>query len=235
MKKIIAICTFAALAASFYALVGYGESNIFTITDNTLPVELSSFSASASASGHVSIAWTTESESALLGFRIFRAGNGDLAGATLLTPESIIATNTSSSHTYLYEDSEVSVNNTYFYWLESVSANSSDFFGPVSVAIEVELITPMPEISYMRSAYPNPFKFGDNTNIDISIKNGETGTFTVYNLLGQAVKTVALSTGEHHIQWDGRDSGNNSCSSGIYFVNLETPSYTSTTKIVLIK
>jgi flagellar hook assembly protein FlgD len=86
--------------------------------------------------------------------------------------------------------------------------------------------------SMLGDAYPNPFRTGANnsTNINVTIKNGENGTVTIFNVKGQIVKTFPLKAGEHTLTWDGRDS-----SSGIYFYKLMTPSVTTTKKLVLLK
>jgi len=86
--------------------------------------------------------------------------------------------------------------------------------------------------SLLGNAYPNPFRSGvsNSTNINVTIKAGETGTVTIFNIKGQTVKTFPLKAGEHTLTWDGKDS-----SSGIYFYKLITPSIHTTKKLVLLK
>ncbi len=53
----------------FFSLTGFGESPVFEISDETLPVTLSSFMASPNVSNDViSINWTSQSESNLIGY-----------------------------------------------------------------------------------------------------------------------------------------------------------------------
>ena len=87
----------------------------------------------------------------------------------------------------------------------------------------------------MQAAYPNPFRFGAYANVNLAIKNGESGTLTVYNLQGKTVRSATLPAGVHQFRWDGRDNDNQPCGSGIYFIGLKTPSYSSTSKLVLVK
>jgi flagellar hook assembly protein FlgD len=87
--------------------------------------------------------------------------------------------------------------------------------------------TSMVNGSMLGSAYPNPFRTGIMANINVTIKAGETGTVTIYNLRGQTVKTFPLKAGEHTLSWDGKDS-----SSGIYFYKLITPTVQMTRKLV---
>ncbi len=84
--------------------------------------------------------------------------------------------------------------------------------------------------SVLGSAYPNPFYIDGSTNIDVSIKTGEAGNVTIFNILGQTVKTFPLTSGTHTLTWNS--SG---CSSGIYFYQLITPSIKTTKKMVLLK
>jgi len=86
--------------------------------------------------------------------------------------------------------------------------------------------------SLLGNAYPNPFQTGasNSANINVTIKAGESGTVTIYNIKGQAVKAFPLKAGEHTLTWDGMDS-----SSGIYFFKLITPSVHTTKKLVLLK
>ncbi|HOH47377.1 MAG TPA: FlgD immunoglobulin-like domain containing protein, partial [Candidatus Cloacimonadota bacterium] len=79
------------------------------------------------------------------------------------------------------------------------------------------------------SAYPNPF--AAFTNLRVSLPSyGRGGTepvnaahISIYNIKGQLVKTIALdphNSGEQFSYWDGRDTGNLRCSSGIYLMSL---------------
>ncbi|MDD4310815.1 MAG: hypothetical protein PHO32_10570, partial [Candidatus Cloacimonetes bacterium] len=103
--------------------------------DETLPVTLSSFTASLTASNFVSLAWTSESETNLLGYRVYRTDNQNFAQAIMITPTLIPATNTSNVSHYSHEDHEVVINNTYWYWLESVEPAAEEMHGPISIYV----------------------------------------------------------------------------------------------------
>ena len=200
-----------------------------------LPVELTSFTALFTDQFYVQLTWISQSETNLLGYRVYRSEENSLDNAILITPSMIQATNTSQEHSYTIEDREVENHSTYYYWLESVDYNNSQFYGPVIVVVEGNVPPVMPEITTLKSAYPNPFRANGSTNIEVAIKAGETGTITIYNIMGQVVRTYKVSEGIHTIQWNGRDSQGNNCGSGIYFYKLTTPSLNQTKKMVIVK
>lgn len=127
------------------------------------------------------------------------------------------------------------IGNTYYYWLESVDMGHSDFHGPVSVQVTGDTPPVLPEYTTMRNAYPNPFRSTENTCIEVFLKAGEKGQLTIYNVMGQAIKSFPVAEGQNQLNWDGRDSKGLNCSSGIYFYKLSTPSLNQTRKMVISK
>ncbi len=92
------------------------------------------------------------------------------------------------------------------------------------VSVDDPTIPHIPAVSL--DAWPNPFKVF--TNIKVNVPQGglgkaESASINIYNIKGQKVKTIALDpskAGEQFTYWDGRDSDNRLCSSGIYLLNL---------------
>jgi len=203
--------------------------------DPTLPVELSSFTATLTAQNYVKLNWVTQSETEMLGYRVYRGESSDQASSILITPSMIGATNTSTTQSYSVTDNEVAIGNAYWYWLESVDYASSHFHGPVSIIVEGEVPPVLPETTSLKNAYPNPFRMNSATNIEVAVKAGENGTVTIYNILGQAVKTFPVSEGFTKLNWNGRDTKGNVCGSGIYFYKLSTPTMNQTKKMVIVK
>lgn len=201
-----------------------------------VPVELSSFVCTLTADLFVKLTWVSQSETNLTGYRVYRNTNNDEATAEMLDNSWVAATNTSTAQTYNLVDEDVQTGSTYYYWLESVEYASSDFHGPVSVTVENTNTPPvLPTVTVMKNAYPNPFRGGGITNVEIALKGGETGTLTIYNILGQVVRTISLKEGRTTITWDGKDSRGQACTSGLYFYKLHTPSFSQTRKVVIVK
>jgi len=112
---------------------------------------------------------------------------------------------------------------------------SSEIHGYVTATVTGNVAPELPIATVMSNVYPNPFRMGNNATIDVALKAGETGTVTVYNTLGQSVKTFPVTQGTQKLTWNGRDSNGNACGSGIYFYKLSTPSMNQTRKMVIVK
>jgi hypothetical protein len=201
-----------------------------------LPVELSNFSAMMTASRFVNISWTSQSETNMLGYRVFRSESPNLADAEMITPTMIDATNTSTTCTYNKEDHEVQAGNTYWYWLQSIDFVGEEFHGPASVRVTDEPNTPgVTEQTGIISLYPNPLRPGGTLTMDVNVKSGEQAVATVYNSRGQAITTYTVNEGNHKLAWNGLDSNGNKCSSGMYYFRISSDSISQTRKLVIVK
>ncbi len=79
--------------------------------------------------------------------------------------------------------------------------------------------------------YPNPFN--PSTRISYSLAKNGFVRLTVYNSIGQKVRTLVSqeqSRGEHSVQFDAND-----LSSGVYFYRLQAGDNVQTRKLVLLK
>ena len=88
----------------------------------------------------------------------------------------------------------------------------------------------------LETNYPNPFN--PSTTIKYHLNKPGKVELTVYNTLGQKVKTLvakSMSTGVYRVEWDGSDNNSRTVSSGIYFYQLKTESGSMTRKMTLIR
>ncbi|MBU1320333.1 MAG: T9SS type A sorting domain-containing protein [candidate division Zixibacteria bacterium] len=84
--------------------------------------------------------------------------------------------------------------------------------------------------------YPNPFN--PTTVISYNLPSASHVRLSVYNLLGQNVRTLVdgeSTAGTHREIWDATDDGGNPVASGVYFYRLETTDFTQTKKMLLAK
>ena len=80
-------------------------------------------------------------------------------------------------------------------------------------------------------AYPNPFN--STVNLQINLPGSGLTELTVYNLLGQKIKTIVnkyLTAGIFHFSYQADE-----ISSGIYFVILKQNQLFTKEKIILLK
>ena len=80
----------------------------------------------------------------------------------------------------------------------------------------------LPTKSNLYQNFPNPFN--PSTTIQYSLAKSSFVKLTVYNMLGQKVRTLMQSfqpVGEYSIVWDGKDDTSRPVSSGIYLYQIE--------------
>jgi hypothetical protein len=102
--------------------------------------------------------------------------------------------------------------------------------------VKVDKGAKVPTKFSLSNAYPNPFN--PTTNIQFNIANSENVRLVVFNILGQKIKTLVNGTmkaGSYTATWNGKDDFGASVASGIYFYRLESQSFNSTKKMILMK
>jgi hypothetical protein len=213
-------------------LIGYGKNP-------TVPVELSSFTATINAENYVLLTWVSQSESNISGYNVYRNTSDDLSSAIKIS-DLIQGTNSSEATTYTYLDQELEQSGTYYYWLQNVDLDGTmSFYGPVNVVFSVDEEGGSPEIPFatkLENAYPNPFN--PNTNIRYQLKDAGDVKIDIYNTRGQLVRSFSRThdaPGYYQINWDGRDSSGKSVSSGVYQYKMTSGKYSATKKMVLKK
>jgi len=84
--------------------------------------------------------------------------------------------------------------------------------------------------------FPNPFN--PTTNIRYSIPESSVVTLTIYNMLGQQVRTLVNSqqdAGYYTVTWDGSNEFGSKVASGIYIYRISAGKFNSTIKMNLLK
>lgn len=108
----------------------------------------------------------------------------------------------------------------------------------VDVAVSVgdrpgELV---PQTYRLDQNYPNPFNPG--TSIDYALEKSGFTSVKIYNLIGEAIRTLVAEdqpAGEHRIDWDGRDDSGRSVASGIYILALTSGDFSKSVRMTLLK
>lgn len=160
-----------------------------------------------------------------VGYRLFRDG---LLISTITAPDNMTFTDT-----YVADG-------THEYWICSLFNNPMMLSEPSpSVFITVDSTDNEDLVSaadFGLKAIPNPFQ--TMTNLEIKSEPNTAFTVTVYNLKGQAVKkweAVSNADGQSNLTWDGKDQRGQNTDSGIYLYRIETPSKSSSGKLIKLK
>lgn len=94
----------------------------------------------------------------------------------------------------------------------------------------------IPSINSMSQNYPNPFN--PTTTIKYSLAKSGQVSISVFNILGQKVKSLVNESrpaGENTTVWDGKDSSGSEVASGVYFYRIHSESLDETRKMILMR
>ena len=192
------------------------------ITSGIVPVELTSFSASA-LENVVTLDWTTATELNNRGFNIERSSEknewrtiGFIEGKGT----------TSEPQHYMYSDNlnDVKSNNVY-YRLKQIDNDGTYKYSNI---VEVGIV---PSSFTLSQNYPNPFN--PSTKIKYSIPQSSKVVVKVFDMLGKEVATLVneeKEAGTYEITWNAQN-----LPSGVYSYGIKAGSYTAIKKMVLLK
>lgn len=94
----------------------------------------------------------------------------------------------------------------------------------------------LPMAYQLHGAYPNPFN--SSTAIRFAIPSVSDVELTVYNVMGQVVRTINVDDmlpGERSIVWDGRNSVGDEVASGVYLYRVSAGGLSATSRMTLLK
>jgi len=88
----------------------------------------------------------------------------------------------------------------------------------------------------LQQNYPNPFN--GQTAIEFYLPKRERVRITIFNLLGEKIRTLAEATftaGNHRVIWDGRNNQSSMVPSGIYFCRMKAGTFTANIKMLFVR
>ncbi len=192
----------------------------FLFGDYPVPVELTSFTASANK-GAVELNWTTATETNNQGFEIERRNE---SSEFILFGFVEGKGTTTEPQEYTYLDRNVT-SGKYFYRLKQV-----DFNGRYEYSNEVE-VDVTPSTFSLEQNYPNPFN--PSTTIRYSIPTSGFVTLKAFDVLGNEVATLVNEqkfAGSYEINFNASQ-----LTSGVYFYTINAGSFVETKKMILMK
>lgn len=217
-------CIPSAIGDTSAAFVVASSGQIFKSTFYVIPVELSSMTSSVSGN-NVTLNWITATEKNNYGFDIERSAdeqNWSVVG--FVSGKGTTAMNTE----YSFVDSKLAPG-TYNYRLKQIDFDGTFKYYSFSESIQIGL----PETFELSQNYPNPFN--PSTIINYNIPQAGLVTLKVYNVLGKEVATLVnekKDAGRYNVELNATKLG---MGSGVYFYTLESGSFKSTKKMIMIK
>ena len=119
---------------------------------------------------------------------------------------------------------------------DSQTYDSEFGFNRLTLPAPVQLQT-RPEAFALANNYPNPFN--PATTIKYALPQAADVELTVYNVVGQVVRTLVAehqSAGRYVVEWDATNGSGHSLSSGMYFYRLEAGGeFREVKKMLLLK
>lgn len=204
-------------------------SGITIDIDNPMPVELSSFTASAEED-KVVLRWQTQTEINNYGFEVERAVTGSLTGLPDYKKIGFIAGsgNSNSVKSYSFTDRCMEPGK-YSYRLKQID-NDGKF--EYSMTAEAAVAVLPAEYSLSQN-YPNPFN--PETVIRYQIPKAAHVNLAVYDMLGKKVVTLVdevKSAGTYSAEFRAQ---NLKLASGIYYYKLQSEGFSQIRKCILLK
>ena len=155
-------------------------------------------------------------------------GGSELAGPQVLSDEEGVLALV--AHGDIVSDGEVElslvfrakteIENTVIEITDSQTYDSEFGFNRLALPAPVQLQT-RPEVFALANNYPNPFN--PATTIKYALPQAADVELTVYNVVGQPVRTLVAehqSAGRYVVEWDATNDNGHSLASGMYFYRL---------------
>ena len=128
------------------------------------------------------------------------------------------------------------IENTVIEITDNQTYDSESGFNRLALPAPVQLQT-RPEVFSLANNYPNPFN--PATTIKYALPQAADVELTVYNVVGQPVRTLVAehqSAGRYVVEWDATNDSGHSLSSGMYFYRLEASGeFREVKKMLLLK
>lgn len=207
-------------------IVGFTESQFF-------PTTAGAFDESHNGGRDVFVA-KLDREGSSLDYSTFLGGMGDDYGWDIFLhglDEACVTGYTLSmdfpTTTGAFDETHNNSEDAFVTWLRLRGLVPVDPTGPVEA---------LPGIYMLYQNYPNPFNA--NTEICYGIPKDGHVVLSIFNSLGQGVRTLVDSeqrAGEHVVVWDGRDDMRQDVASGLYFCRLRAGEFTKVVKMMLVR
>jgi len=223
---------------SYFIVSGHGSNDIVVKSESVSGYSVDNLAPEAPVSlafsfenGNVVLKWSDPVDEDFKFFAIHRS-----ASAGFTPGENTLAGTSVSS---IFEDTEISAGGTFYYKVTAYdfSGNQGAFSAELAVAVtSVNDGGLAPDKYGLAQNYPNPFN--PQTIIGYQLPASSSVKLTIYNVLGQEIRTLVNtveSAGYKSIIWDGRDNSGRVVTPGVYIYKLQAGNFTAIRKMILLK
>ena len=225
-------------------LNNYGSGDVFVAkinSDNTLPVELSAFTAQF-IENTPTLYWTTQSETDNMGWFVYCNVENNFNTSEKISEFIEGHGTTSQQQSYIFEDQieNPEVGDKYYYWLESI-----DYSGIINQYDRVAILTipdyhdpgsglvPVPEKYGLFQNEPNPVF--SSTSIAFNLHESAKVEISIYNLKGELVRKIYRRiASEDRIIWKRNDENGKKVENGIYLYEMKVNGISKYNKKMLV-
>ncbi len=191
---------------------------------SVLPVELQNFHATVN-NGKVILNWETATETNNYGFEILKQNVNDEQHEWHSVGFVNGAGNSNSPRSYTFTDNNVEVGK-FYYMLRQIDIN-----GQINHLNKIMVEITKPKKFELLQNYPNPFN--PTTKIKYQLAEASNVKLTIYNSLGEKIKTLVNQKQEAGIYSVNFNAEN--LPSGMYIYELQTEKFHSVKKMLLMK
>ena len=121
-------------------------------------------------------------------------------------------------------------------WFDDFSVEKMVVSGSTAIEDDENNISSLPDRFLLKQNYPNPFN--PETQIEFYVLKNSEVNVSIYNILGQKVKTLVNSKytqGYHNAVWNAKDDNGSLVSTGIYIYVMTVGDKRFTRKMALIR
>jgi hypothetical protein len=200
--------------------------------DEPLPIQLSSFTGSATGQGMVLLQWSTLTETNNYGYEVEK-GTAALSGYAAVANSFVPGHGTSAiPRDYSFVDSTAG-EGTWYYRLKQIDLDGTLHY---TGGIRVDVLTgvsedPLPKEFALNQNFPNPFN--PATVIAFALPQASHVRLEIFNLLGERVGTLVdemRQPGHYTVRFDGT-----ALASGMYFYRLTAGEVKMMKRMLLVK
>jgi Secretion system C-terminal sorting domain len=154
----------------------------------------------------------------------------DLPGPDFFIPDNYFSEIIADERGIYYAWAEMHANESYYLTNhgKDIYAQKIDF--PANEIEEVQL----PKVTSILKTYPNPF----NPSVKIRwqlAEIDEDSKLAVFNIKGQKVREYNVNSKAGHVTWDGKDTSQQQCASGVYLLRLKNGLEEKAAKVLMLK